>query len=89
VFKIEFAPRSAFGLVLDNDARTFQLYAPLNGFKSEELGKVVHLNGEDYRIVGLRPARKQSVLVEKLSDGKRYFFEQGAVLRALKAEVAA
>lgn len=73
---------------LDAHAVAFKRHAADFDLKGADLGAEVTLNGRKCRLVGIKPkSRKYPILVERVSDGKRFKFPASSVLKALDRKV--
>ncbi len=71
--KVEFATLNSDGEAENKDAQNFRDYALLVGLNADMLFKTFEFTGDTYKIVGMKPARtKNSIVVEKVSNGKHY-----------------
>lgn len=69
------------GEVHDIDAETFKKDADLFGFKPEDLGASFSMQGDTFKITGLKPSRRKfPILAKRVSDGKVYKFPARMVL---------
>lgn len=79
VSKMEFFGK---GAKEDNEKRTFELAAVAFGLRPEWLGAEVHVYGDTYKIVGLKPkSTKYPVVIEK--NGKQYKASAADICRAM------
>jgi hypothetical protein len=72
------------GTVSTPESERFKRYATMFGFKPTDLFTTCKLNGEEFKIIGLKQYQgKQPVILQKISDGKIYSGSTQAVKHAL------
>ena len=81
-FKIE-ANLIQNGQVITKDAQNWVKHAQFFGLPVEALGKKINLTGNQYKIVGLRPRSRNSVILERISDQKRFKYPADYIKAAL------
>jgi len=80
IYKVEVAVVNPDGSVNDKLAIDWRRYCGQFGLPKDALGKVVRLNGEDVKIVGLKPRSRQYPIVgQRIRDGKRYKYSASMV----------
>jgi hypothetical protein len=86
--RVEFTLASQDGAPVGKDAAAFRQYAEVGliegGFTPEHLGATFTHRGEVHKVVGYRPRKRQSLIVER--GGKLYCFEPVPVARLLGLE---
>lgn len=83
--KMEFAVKAADGAALTPERVSFERYATMYGLEASDLGKVVTINGVDYRIDGLLSSRSTRfpILATRVIDGATFKHNALTVQRAL------
>jgi hypothetical protein len=84
VLKFEFAEVNKDGSVETREATEYKLCAKLYGLPVDGLGRVFGFRGRNYKVVGLKPRGKYSILAERLPDGKRFKFEPHTAFPSLR-----
>lgn len=81
---VEGATKQASGEVNTPEAASFNAMAAFYRLKPENLGASVRIEGEEYRISGLRPnAKKRPICLTRVRDGQRIVASAECVVRAL------
>ena len=73
--KFEFAEVKADGSVSSQEAEDYKRLASLCGLPADGMGKEFVFRGSSYKVVGMKPRSKYSILAERQPDGKRFKFE--------------
>jgi hypothetical protein len=81
--KFEISVITASGEVLTPEAQAFKANAERYGLHPGDLGGTFYSNGEQYRIVGLKPRRpKFPISVERVKDGRAFKMTESTVRNA-------
>ena len=76
---------SADGTPVGEEAEAFRMIAPLEGLKESDLGREISVDGETFAIIGWRTrASKRPIILQRVSDKKRFVYTVSSVLRALE-----
>jgi len=67
--KVEFCTIVKGDNVMTTEAKTFQMFAPMLGFKPSDLFRTFPYHGTTYKIIGALPRSRNSILAER-ADGK-------------------
>ena len=83
-FKVKGAVISTDENSVTEESEKFKWYANDYGLEPEDLYKVVRIDGEDYKIVGLNTRRsKYPLSMMKVRDGKKYKMPARMVVEAI------
>jgi len=83
-FKLEVGTVSSGGTVMTEEARTFQMLAPLWGMKEGDLGRTVVIGGKGFKVVGARGRSSKNDVILEREDGKKYVYPHEMVAALLK-----
>ena len=65
--------------------RDFRNYADMYHLNGSDFGRELELHGATYKIIGLKiRARKRPIIMERISDGKRFVFTEHAIQGAIE-----
>ena len=83
---LQAATKGENGEIISREVIDFKELCGLYGLKPEDLGKTFSsYTGEVYKIIGLKSnSRKFPILVEKISNGKKYKLPETLVVRGLR-----
>lgn len=73
--RFEFAEVKGDGSVATQYAEDYKRMASLYGLPADGMGKEFVFRGKSYKVVGLKPRSKYSIVGERQSDGKQFKFE--------------
>lgn len=82
-FKVEFAVVTKEGTVLTREAEDFLMFCDSYGFKKEDMGRVVVIKSEQYRIIGAKWGNKYDICTERVNGGAKYSWQSRGILNAL------
>lgn len=86
-FKLEVVTMADTGEARDLRAEAFKSFAVLLGLQPEDLGKSIMLVGKPHMITGYNPkARKNSIRVRDVTNGKDYVTSVECVKKALEKQ---
>jgi hypothetical protein len=84
VLRFEFAEVKKDGSVESREASAYKQYASMYGLPADGIGKAFQFRGKQYKVAGMKPGCKYSILAERQPDGKRFCFEARTAFPSLK-----
>jgi len=85
--KFEFAEVKADGSVSTEASEAYRQLAKFYDLPEDGLGKVFQFRRRQYKVVGLKPRSKCSILAERLPDGRMFKFEPKTAFPGYKSKL--